>query len=96
MNFTILFSLVSIALAVPWPARPIQTGISQGTSEFEVKSLPDGPKLPRSWAGRISVPETEEGNALFFWLFEAEDPLYDDNLISMHISLSSLTELPLC
>lgn len=91
MNFTILFSLVSLAIAIPRPSRPVQTGIFQRASEFEVKSLPGEPQLPKSWAGRIPVPETEEGNSLFFWLFEAEDPIYDDNFISMEI-LTELTD----
>ena len=51
-------------------------------SQFEVHSLPNSPSLPPSWAGRIPVPDVEESNSLFFWLFEAEDPAYDDNLIS--------------
>lgn len=52
------------------------------TSQFHVPSLPDGPSLPSSWAGRLPVPGAPKGNAIFFWLFDAEDPLYDDNLIS--------------
>lgn len=28
------------------------------------------------------MPDVEEGNSLFFWLVEAEDSAYDDNLIS--------------
>jgi hypothetical protein len=51
-------------------------------SEFEVPSLPDSPTLPRSWAGRLSIPDTEKGNSIFFWLFEAQDPAYDENVIS--------------
>ena len=51
-------------------------------SQFEVHSLPDSPSLPPSWAGQIPVPDVEEGNSLFFWLFQAEDPAYDDSLIS--------------
>lgn len=51
-------------------------------SPFEVHSLPGAPSLPPSWAGRLPVPDVEEGNSLFFWLVEAEDSAYDDNLIS--------------
>jgi hypothetical protein len=52
------------------------------TAQFEVHVLPDSPSLPTSWAGRLPVPGTKDGNALFFWLFQTEDPAYDDNLIS--------------
>jgi hypothetical protein len=52
-------------------------------SQFEVSSLPDSPTLPRSWAGRLPIPDTEEGNSIFFWLFEAQDHAYDENLISV-------------
>lgn len=51
-------------------------------SQFKVDDLPGSPPLPRSWAGRLPVPDTEQGNSLFFWLFETEDIIYDDNLIS--------------
>ncbi|KAL4798884.1 Alpha/Beta hydrolase protein [Aspergillus venezuelensis] len=50
-------------------------------SQFKVGPLPGGPPLSPSWAGRLPVPHTDPGNSLFFWLFEAEDTLYDDNLI---------------
>jgi hypothetical protein len=63
---------------------PRVSGVPQDVSEFEVKSLPDAPQLPQSWAGRLSIPGTETGNSLFFWLFEAEDMAYDDNLIGMY------------
>jgi hypothetical protein len=56
---------------------------SLDVSEFEVPSLPDSPTLPRSWAGRLPIPDTEKGNSIFFWLFEAQDPAYDENLISV-------------
>jgi hypothetical protein len=52
------------------------------TAQFEVHALPDSPSLPTSWAGRLPIPGTEDGNALFFWLFQAEDSTYDDHLIS--------------
>ncbi|KAJ5569889.1 Peptidase S10 serine carboxypeptidase [Penicillium hispanicum] len=50
-------------------------------SQFYVPSLPDGPPLPSSWAGRLPVPGAPKGNEIFFWLFDTEDPMYDDNLI---------------
>ncbi|KAL5342574.1 Alpha/Beta hydrolase protein [Aspergillus crustosus] len=50
-------------------------------SNFRVDSLPDGPSLPPSWAGRLPVPHAEPDNALFFWLFQAEDTAHDDDLI---------------
>lgn len=56
---------------------------ADGSDKFRVKSLPDSPSLPLNWAGRIPIPGSEDGNALFFWLFETEDKAYDDNLISM-------------
>ncbi|KAL4956545.1 Alpha/Beta hydrolase protein [Aspergillus filifer] len=34
-----------------------------------------------SSTGRLPVPHNDPENSLFFWLFEAEDTLYDDNLI---------------
>lgn len=52
------------------------------TAQFAVHDLPNSPSLPSSWAGRLPVPGTKGGNALFFWLFQTEDPAYDDNLIS--------------
>jgi hypothetical protein len=56
---------------------------SVDVSQFEVLSLPDSPTLPRSWAGPLPIPDTEKGNSIFFWLFEAQDPAYDENLISV-------------
>lgn len=83
MNLSIpLFALgwllwVASCLLVPRGPRRVHNG-----SHFEVKSLPDSPPLPPSWAGLIPVPGVEEGNSFFFWLFEAEDAIYDENLIS--------------
>ncbi|KAJ5339158.1 hypothetical protein N7452_005886 [Penicillium brevicompactum] len=48
---------------------------------FKVESLPGISSLPPSWAGRIPVPGAKKGNDIFFWLFESEKPVYDDNLI---------------
>jgi hypothetical protein len=52
------------------------------SSRFEVHSLPDSPALPANWAGRLPVPGREDGNEIFFWLFEAENKAYDDTFIS--------------
>lgn len=71
----IAFTVISILLAGSTFADP-------DVSQFKVDSLPGGPPLPPSWAGRLPVPGAELGNALFFWLFQAEDSVYDDNLIS--------------
>ncbi|KAL3450697.1 Alpha/Beta hydrolase protein [Aspergillus insuetus] len=57
------------------------THATPDTSQFKVHSLPDNPALPPSWAGRLPIPNTAPGNALFFWLFQTEDPAYDDNLL---------------
>ncbi|KAJ5474572.1 Peptidase S10serine carboxypeptidase [Penicillium sp. IBT 31633x] len=54
---------------------------SYNTSQFEVDHLPGVSDLPSSWAGRLPVPGTEDGNEIFFWLFQAEQPAYNDNLI---------------
>lgn len=54
-------------------------------SRFAVRSLPDSPALPANWAGRLPVPGKEEGNEIFFWLFEAENKAYDDTFISESI-----------
>ncbi|EER26156.1 Serine carboxypeptidase family protein [Coccidioides posadasii C735 delta SOWgp] len=50
-------------------------------SKYAVKSLPDAQPIPRSWAGRMSVPGAAPGNEMFFWLFEPEDKAYNDNLL---------------
>ncbi|KAL4964758.1 putative serine carboxypeptidase [Aspergillus stella-maris] len=50
-------------------------------SQFKVGPLPGGPPLPPSRAGRLPVAHTDPGISLFFWLFEVEDTIYDDNLI---------------
>lgn len=71
----IALTAVSLLLASPTFAGP-------DVSQFKVDSLPGGPPLPPSWAGRLPVPGAKPGNALFFWLFEAEDAINDDNLIS--------------
>lgn len=54
-------------------------------SQFEVHSLPGIHSLPTSWAGQLPVPGIETGNRIFFWLFETENKLYDDNLISQSL-----------
>jgi len=54
----------------------------QKTAQFKVHSLPGISSLPSSWAGRLPVPGTKNGNDIFFWLFESEKTAYDGNLIS--------------
>lgn len=63
---------------------PTQPSIARSEyAKYEVKGLPDVPAAEgRSWAGRIHVPGTEKDNSLFFWLYEATDRAFDDNLIS--------------
>ncbi|KAL4888994.1 Alpha/Beta hydrolase protein [Aspergillus ambiguus] len=73
--FHTLWTIPAIFFHSPVRALP-------NASQFEVHSLPDSASLPPSWAGRLIVPGTEEGNAMFFWLFRAEDKTYDENLIS--------------
>ncbi|KAI9930883.1 hypothetical protein ASPWEDRAFT_146417 [Aspergillus wentii DTO 134E9] len=80
MNIAGILSFFHAALAIPMIARSLLTSPSD-ISQFEVHSLPDGPSLGPSWAGRLPVPNTEEGNSMFFWLFETEDLDYDDHLI---------------
>ncbi|RAH74304.1 putative serine carboxypeptidase [Aspergillus aculeatinus CBS 121060] len=78
MNLVAVYALIRML----WPFLP--PSLSRlDVSQFEVHSLPGVPSsaLPTSWAGRIPVPEAEPGNSLFFWLFQAEDPAHDDNLI---------------
>ncbi|PYH47475.1 putative serine carboxypeptidase, partial [Aspergillus saccharolyticus JOP 1030-1] len=83
----ILYPLINILwalLPLLRSARPSnRLPLLDSISQFEVHSLPGAPpsSLPTSWAGRIPVPDAKPGNALFFWLFQAEDPAYDDNLI---------------
>ncbi|PYI34880.1 putative serine carboxypeptidase [Aspergillus indologenus CBS 114.80] len=76
MKLVAVYALIRMLWAFLPPRRP-------DISQFQVHSLPGVPSssLPTSWAGRIPVPETEPGNSLFFWLFQAEDPAQDDNLI---------------
>ncbi|RAK80715.1 putative serine carboxypeptidase [Aspergillus fijiensis CBS 313.89] len=76
MNLVAVYALIRMLWAFLPPSR-------LDVSQFEVHSLPGVPSsaLPTSWAGQIPVPETEPGNSLFFWLFQAEDPAHDDNLI---------------
>ncbi|KAL2013819.1 hypothetical protein VTN00DRAFT_1344 [Thermoascus crustaceus] len=73
MNFSTLFTLVSLAWAVPTlVTNPLNAVFN--ASSFEVHSLPDGPSLPRSWAGQLPVPGTLVGNSLFFWFVVQRRP----------------------
>lgn len=83
MNVAAILSLFHTIWAVPMLLLSTAPRTSEDVSRFEVLSLPDSPTLPRSWAGRSPIPDTEEGNSIFFWLFEAQDPGYDENLISV-------------
>lgn len=80
MEITTFVAYLRASLVV-WLLLLSRSVLSFCESEFEVRHLPGSHSLPRSWAGRLPVPDMPEGNALFFWLFETEDPVYDDNLI---------------
>ncbi|EAW10193.1 putative serine carboxypeptidase [Aspergillus clavatus NRRL 1] len=67
--------------ALPTLLFSISSQASFDISQFEVHSLPESPSLPLSWAGRLPIPDTEEGNSIFFWLFQAQNLTYDDDLI---------------
>jgi hypothetical protein len=81
MNLAGIIHFFQIVLSLPNSVFNQAIGLSK-TSQFEVRSLPDSPALPTSWAGRLPVPGAKTGNDIFFWLFEAEDAAYDDNFIS--------------
>lgn len=87
MNLAGFLYFFQIVLSIPSFVFTRATGLSR-TSKFEVRSLPDSLALPTSWAGRLPVPGAKTGNDIFFWLFEAEDSAYDDNLISESITYS--------
>lgn len=81
MNLAAILYFLNALWAIP--GLVFSRGIgSYNTSRFEVHSLPGVSDLPSSWAGRLPVPGTQDGNEIFFWLFKAEQPAYDDNLIS--------------
>lgn len=84
MNINAILSFFHVLWAVPL-ILVSSTRLSSSVDQLEVLSLPDAPSLPRSWAGRLPIPDTEDGNSLFFWLFEAEESAYSDNLISQCI-----------
>lgn len=80
MNFAIFTYLFQVLWRVPSILHLPNASFSK-ISKFEVHSLPGISSIPTSWAGRLPVPGLDEGNEVFFWLFEAEDQHYDDNLI---------------
>lgn len=82
MNIAALLYFLNVIRATPAFVYSRATR-SYGISRFEVHSLPDSPALPASWAGRLPVPGRADGNDIFFWLFQAEQAVYNDNLISM-------------
>ncbi|KAE8353897.1 Alpha/Beta hydrolase protein [Aspergillus coremiiformis] len=81
MNIAAIYSFIHSLWAIPAFVFPHTVRLSTSVSQFEVHQLPNSSSLPVSWAGRLPVPETPPGNSLFFWLFQAEDPAYDENLI---------------
>ena len=59
-------------------------------AKYAVQRLPGVEfHIPASWAGQIPIPGTSS-DELFFWLFEAEDSNYSDNLISERICVKCL------
>lgn len=92
MSKAAIYTLFHVLWAIPAIFLPGTARALPSISQFEVRALPDGASLPPSWAGRLPVPETEDGNAIFFWLFQAEDPVYDDNLISETLTSESHPE----
>ena len=82
MNLTSLFTLVSIAYAIPFSGGDNHLGGGH-QDHFAVTGLPDSPHgLPPSWAGSIGIPGSSGGDSLFFWLFEAESKAVSNDLIS--------------
>lgn len=81
MNIAAILTLFHVLWAVPLLLVSYTRPPSRA-SQFEVRSLPDAPDIPRSWAGRIPVPDSEDGNSMFFWLFEAEDASRYDDFVS--------------
>lgn len=82
MNLESIFYFFQLVWAVP--SFVLSRGSSASNldiSQFRVRSAPDSPALPKNWAGRLPVPGALIGNDIFFWLFEAENAAYDDNLI---------------
>lgn len=50
--------------------------------DYAVGCLPDvNFALPASWAGSVDIPKVPN-NELYYWLFEAEDQVNSDKLIS--------------
>lgn len=79
MNIVLFYYLFQVLWAIP--TLVLSHTATYSNSSFQVSTLPDSPALPTSWAGRLPVPG-RQGNEIFFWLFEAEVPAYDENLIS--------------
>ncbi|EAU34553.1 predicted protein [Aspergillus terreus NIH2624] len=82
MDLAAIYLFLHALWTVPAILFPSAARASPNASQFQVQALPDSASLPPSWAGRLPVPETEVGNSMFFWLFQTEDPVYDENLIS--------------
>lgn len=81
MNISALLYFFHVLWATPGFVFSRGMG-SYNTERFEVHTLPGVSDLPPSWAGRLPVPGAEDGNEIFFWLFQSEQPAYDDNFIS--------------
>lgn len=91
MNWSDLLLFLSFTWTVP-NLSPIRSYRHTRTdaSRFRVGPLPGNPTLPPSHAGLIPISGAEEGNALFFWLFEAENRENDSNFISKPLALRKL------
>lgn len=79
MNIVLFYYLFQVLWSIP--TLVLSHTATYSNSSFQVSNLPDSPALPTSWAGRLPVPG-RQGNEIFFWLFDAEKTVYDDNLIS--------------
>ncbi|MCJ1283366.1 hypothetical protein MMC26_002694 [Xylographa opegraphella] len=81
-----LFVFIALAVvsnaqecAAPYADKSLPFG--PNIAQYAVKGLPDvNYSLPDSWAGLIKIPGTED-DALYFWLFEAEEQAQRKQLI---------------
>ncbi|KAJ6002675.1 Peptidase S10 serine carboxypeptidase [Penicillium sp. IBT 35674x] len=78
MNVVLFYYLFQVLWEIP--TLVLSHTATYSNFSFQVSNLPDSPALPTSWAGRLPVPD-RQGNEIFFWLFDAEEKAYDDNLI---------------
>ena len=69
-------------MAYPCAVNSAYLDFGSSASEYAVGCLPDVSfDFPASWAGQIPV-QNISNDELFFWLFEAENEVESDNLIS--------------